>query len=71
MDDCNFHECANTTQFDIEKILVFSPPEGEFTLMNYRISSEFRVPFRLLPFVEEVGPNRIDVIVKVFSLLVC
>jgi len=65
MDDYNFHECANTTQFDLEKTLAFAPPEGEFTLMNYRISTEFRVPFRLLPFVEEVGPNRIDVIVKV------
>jgi len=65
IDDCNFHECANTSLFDSEKTLIFAPPEGEFTLMNYRISTEYRVPFRLLPFVEEVGPNRIDVIIKV------
>lgn len=65
LDDCNFHECADIKHFDTEKSMTFSPPQGEFTLMNYRISSDFHVPFRVQPFVEELGPNRIDVIIKV------
>jgi len=65
LDDFNFHECANTQLFDQEKTLVFTPPEGEFSLMNYRISSEFHVPFRVIPYVDELAGNRIEASIKV------
>jgi len=65
LDDFNFHECANTQLFETEKTIVFTPPEGEFALMNYRISSDFRIPFRLVPFVEDFGGNKIEVSLKV------
>lgn len=41
IDDCNFHDCVNTNEFEMSKILRVSPPEGEFTAMNYRVNGDF------------------------------
>jgi len=66
LDDCNFHECVKLNDFDSQRILTFLPPDGEFVLMNYRITgSEFRAPFRLFPFFELVSPYKIELIVKI------
>ena len=52
IDDCNFHECVKLHDFDLQRILTFLPPDGEFVVMNYRITSEFRsVPFVFHLFV--------------------
>ncbi len=29
IDDCNFHECVNTSQFDMNKLMTIKPPEGK------------------------------------------
>ena len=55
IDDCNFHEVAKLNDWDNMRILSFVPPDGEFTLMNYRVTSEFRAPFRIFPFFELVS----------------
>jgi len=65
IDDCNFHECVNTENFESEKILSLLPPDGEFTVMNYRITSDFRTPFRIFPFFELVSPHKIELIIKI------
>ncbi len=41
LDDCNFNDCVNTQEFELNKILRIHPPEGEFAVMNYRVTSEF------------------------------
>eukprot|EP00392_Amoebophrya_sp_AT5.2_P005711 g5721.t1 len=51
LDDCNFHECVDLRDFDDQRILSFYPPDGEFAVMNYRITNDLRVPFRLFPRV--------------------
>lgn len=38
--------------------LSFTPPDGEFVLLNYRINAEFRCPFRLFPSVGDIDPYR-------------
>lgn len=40
------------------------PPDGEFVVMNYRISGDYAAPFRLFPFIEEVSSSKIEVTVK-------
>lgn len=45
-------------------ICVQTPPDGEFAVMNYRSTAEFKPPFRVYPTVEEVGPYMVDVIIK-------
>ncbi|KAL5474709.1 hypothetical protein EMCRGX_G026694 [Ephydatia muelleri] len=55
LDDCNFHENAQLETFDKDRMLTIVAPEGEFTLMNYRISADFQnaIPFGAYTTVEE------------------
>merc|ERR1719223_84447 len=65
VDDCNFHECARLDGWGNERVLSFQPPDGEFVLMNYRITSDFRAPFRVFPFFELLSPYKVELIIKV------
>jgi len=65
IDDCNFHECVKLDEFESLRILSFLPPDGEFIVMNYRITSDFRTPFRIFPFFELVSPYKIELIIKI------
>jgi len=53
--DCNFHENAQLDQFDRDRTLSIVAPDGEFTLMNYRVTGEFlnSIPFRIYTTVED------------------
>ena len=33
--------------------------------MNYRVTSEFRPPFRIFPVLEETSPYKIELVLKV------
>jgi len=65
VDDCNFHECVKRENFDSHRVLTFVPPDGEFVVMNYRVTSEFRMPFRIIPIFELSSPYKIDLMIKV------
>lgn len=65
LDDCNFHECVNLDDFEDTKTLALIPPDGEFVVMNYRVTSEFRAPFRVFPFLEETTPYKVELVLKV------
>mmetsp|Transcript_10929 Transcript_10929/g.32342 ORF Transcript_10929/g.32342 Transcript_10929/m.32342 type:complete len:492 (-) Transcript_10929:468-1943(-) len=60
LDDINFHDCVNLSEFEYAKTLQFLPPEGEFALLNYRTTGEFTPPFRMYPSIEETGPKMIE-----------
>ena len=38
---------------------------GEFAVMNYRVTGEFRAPFRVFPFLEETSPFKVELVVKI------
>lgn len=65
MDDCNFHECVRFDEFEQGRALLLYPPDGEFTVLNYRINGEFRSPFRIFPFLESVGDFKQELLIKV------
>ncbi|CAE8727502.1 unnamed protein product [Polarella glacialis] len=65
LDDCNFHECVDLQDFSELRTLSFYPPDGEFAVMNYRITGDFRVPFRIFPFAEQQTPHKIEITIKV------
>ncbi len=50
LDDCNFHESVNYSEFLVNKSLRIDPPEGEFVVMNYRITADFNAPFKVFAF---------------------
>ncbi|ETW05487.1 hypothetical protein H310_03250 [Aphanomyces invadans] len=65
LDDCNFHECVQLDEFERDRVLTFTPPDGEFTVMNYRLTGEFRAPFKIFPYVEESSPTKVEVVLKI------
>lgn len=48
LSDVKFHQCVRLSKFDKERAITFVPPDGEFVLMNYRISDHLSPPFKLL-----------------------
>jgi len=62
LDDCNFHDSVRLDEFENSRTLHFLPPDGEFAVLNYRISTgDFRLPFRLNPAVDIVpGSHRME-----------
>ncbi|GMH22431.1 hypothetical protein Nepgr_024274 [Nepenthes gracilis] len=65
LDDCNFHESVHLDSFDMDRTLTLVPPDGEFPVMNYRMTQEFKPPFRITALIEEAGPLRAEVIIKI------
>lgn len=65
LDDCNFHECVKLDEFESARTLHFLPPDGEFTVMNYRITGDFRAPFKVYPAIEETGPYKLELVVMI------
>ena len=37
IDDCSFHPCVRYSRYEAEQVLSFVPPDGNFTLMRYRV----------------------------------
>eukprot|EP00553_Chaetoceros_curvisetus_P006592 CAMPEP_0204616272 /NCGR_PEP_ID=MMETSP0717-20131115/3554_1 /ASSEMBLY_ACC=CAM_ASM_000666 /TAXON_ID=230516 /ORGANISM="Chaetoceros curvisetus" /LENGTH=470 /DNA_ID=CAMNT_0051629449 /DNA_START=69 /DNA_END=1481 /DNA_ORIENTATION=- len=65
LDDVSFHDCVNLTEFENARTLSFFPPDGEFVVLNYRVTGEYRTPFRIFPAVEETGPRSFEITVMV------
>ncbi|XP_027330739.1 AP-4 complex subunit mu-like isoform X2 [Abrus precatorius] len=65
LDDCNFHESVRLDSFEMDRTLSLVPPDGEFPVMNYRMTQEFRPPFRINALIEEAGSLKAEVILKV------
>ncbi|KAK8969397.1 hypothetical protein KSP40_PGU012872 [Platanthera guangdongensis] len=65
LDDCNFHESVHLDTFDLDRTLTLVPPDGEFSVMNYRMTQEFKPPFRINALIEEAGQLKAEVIIKI------
>ncbi len=65
LDDCNFHERVFLDEFESSRTLHFIPPDGEFAVLNYRITADFRAPFRIFPTIEDVSEFKVDFICTV------
>jgi len=62
MVDCTFHRCVRLGKFDADRSITFVPPDGKFDLMQYRISSNIKLPFKLLPVIEESEEKGVKVV---------
>ena len=65
--DLQFHQCVNLSKFSSEKTISFTPPDGEFELMKYRVTEAISLPFKVMPIVKELGRTRMEVNVKIRS----
>ena len=68
LEDIKFHQCVRLTEFDENRQIVFTPPDGEFELMSYRLSQlELTPPFWVDCQVEHHGKSRVEFLVKIRS----
>ena len=68
LEDIKFHQCVRLTEFDDNRQIVFTPPDGEFELMSYRLSQlELTPPFWVDCQVEHHGTSRVEFMVKIRS----
>lgn len=65
LDDINFNDCVNLSEWENGRTLSFFPPDGEFIVLNYRMTGEFKTPFRIFPSIEEVEPNKLEIAIHV------
>ncbi|ETN99343.1 hypothetical protein RFI_38138, partial [Reticulomyxa filosa] len=59
LQDVTFHKAVRLTRYDQDKTIMFTPPDGEFELMAYRIN-KVALPFSVQHEIDERGRNRIE-----------
>lgn len=42
LEDIKFHQCVRLARFEADRQINFVPPDGEFTLMSYRLDTKVR-----------------------------
>jgi AP-2 complex subunit mu-1 len=67
LEDVTFHQCVKLTRFDTERDVTFTPPDGTFELMRYRITEHIAVPFEVTPLLTFHGRTRIELKLNVRS----
>jgi AP-2 complex subunit mu-1 len=65
IDDVTFHRCVKLGQFEHDRTINFIPPDGEFKLMEYRITNNVNLPFRVIPVIVEHGKSRVEYEIKI------
>ena len=61
--DMKFHRCVKLNKFSKERAITFIPPDGEFDLMDYIISDNIQIPFKLICFFS-TNKNKLEYKVK-------
>ena len=65
--DMSFHWCVKLNKFNAERAITFTPPDGEFVLMNYSITNNIQLPFKLISFYSKIE-NGLEIKIKLKSL---
>lgn len=39
IDDCSFHPCVRYARYEMDRVVSFVPPDGDFELMKYRVKN--------------------------------
>lgn len=68
LDDYRFHQCVRLSKFDLDREITFTPPDGVFELMTYRITENIESPFKLIPNAKILGRNRMELSLQVTAM---
>lgn len=67
MEDLRFHQCVRLARFENDRTISFIPPDGEFELMTYRLSTHVRPLIWIEAHVEPHSHSRIEYFIKAKS----
>jgi AP-4 complex subunit mu-1 len=66
LDSVNFYEALDYSRFESERTLMMRPPDGEFTVMNYRLTGDtFTQPFRVIPSIIMESTYKAELTVRI------
>ena len=65
IDDVTCHQCVKLHAFEKSREIQFVPPDGQFDLMQYRVTSNLKMPFTVSAIVNELGGTKVDYRVQV------
>lgn len=68
IDHLRFHPCVGMTEFDKTREITFVPPDGVFELVNYSITENINLPFKIIPIYSKIGDSRLEVSIKIKTL---
>lgn len=51
LDDVSLHPCVRISRWEQERVISFIPPDGEFTLMTYRVVGNIQLPLYVKPTI--------------------
>jgi AP-1 complex subunit mu len=67
MEDIKFHQCVRLARFENDRTISFIPPDGEFELMSYRLSTPVKPLIWVEATVESHKGSRVEYMVKVVA----
>merc|ERR1711907_289374 len=67
LEDIKFHQCVRLARFENDRTISFIPPDGEFELMSYRLSTQVRPLIWIEAVVEPHSHSRIEYMIKAMS----
>ena len=67
MDDLKFHNCVNMNKFENERIIEFTPPDGNFILLNYRLNLQLKPLIWVEVNINHITNTRMEYKVKAKS----
>ncbi|PAV85639.1 hypothetical protein WR25_08251 isoform D [Diploscapter pachys] len=67
LEDVKFHQCVRLSRFDAERTISFIPPDGEFELMSYRLTTQVKPLIWVETVVEKHTHSRVEYMVKAKS----
>lgn len=67
LEDVKFHQCVRLSRFENDRTISFVPPDGEFELMNYRLTTTVKPLIWVEAHVEKYAHSRVEYMVKAKS----
>eukprot|EP00594_Rhizosolenia_setigera_P020070 CAMPEP_0178955062 /NCGR_PEP_ID=MMETSP0789-20121207/9378_1 /TAXON_ID=3005 /ORGANISM="Rhizosolenia setigera, Strain CCMP 1694" /LENGTH=452 /DNA_ID=CAMNT_0020636615 /DNA_START=115 /DNA_END=1473 /DNA_ORIENTATION=- len=67
LEDIKFHQCVRLARFENDRTISFIPPDGEFDLMTYRLSTHVKPLIWVEAVVEPHKNSRIEYMIKTRS----
>jgi AP-3 complex subunit mu len=64
IEDCALHRCVRINRYQREHVVSFVPPDGQFTLMSYRVRGITQLPITVKPVITyKAGTGKISITV--------
>jgi len=67
LEDVKFHKCVDLSKFDSEGLISFIPPDGDFELLSYRLTTKIKPLFWIEAIVDAHAHSRVEYMIKARS----